>query len=267
MRGVETDIEFAHQWQGETVKLAVKRVVPAGNDSTGAAGFVWLGGFRSDMTGSKATTMVEQAAQMHARSLRFDYSGHGASGGAFENGTISRWVAESLAVIRELTEGPQILLGSSMGGWIALRVVQELAAMGESDRVAGLLLIAPAPDFTVALMEPSFSDDEREQMREQGFIAQESAYSEEPNIITRQLIEDGRRNLVLDKELTLACPVHVLQGMRDPDVPYTHAMRLVEQLVHDEVMITLVKDGDHRLSSEADLELLRRTMQAMSEMN
>jgi len=254
---VETDLTHSHEWNGETVELAVKRA--QGSDNS-LPGFVWLGGFRSDMLGGKAQTMVDEAAALGASSMRFDYSGHGASGGAFRDGTISRWVGESLAVIEAHTKGPQILLGSSMGAWIALRLAQEMGKTGQTERLAGLLLIAPAPDFTAELMEPSFSEEENRQLRENGFIEQPSAYSEEPDLITRDLIEDGRANLVLNAPLALGCPVRILQGMKDPDVPYTHALRLVDHLAQDDVVFTLIKDGDHRLSEPGSLALLRRTM-------
>ena len=254
---METDLTHTHEWNGETVELAVKRA--RGSDNL-LPGFVWLGGFRSDMLGGKAETMVDEAAQLGASSLRFDYSGHGASGGAFRNGTISRWVGESLEVIEAQTEGPQILLGSSMGAWIALRLAQEMKKSGQNSRLAGLVLIAPAPDFTAELMEPFFSCDEKRQLLENGLIEQPSAYSDEPDVITRDLIEDGRNNLVLTGPLTVGCPVRILQGMKDPDVPYTHALKLVDKLAQDDVVISLIKDGDHRLSEPANLALLRRTM-------
>ena len=252
---METDLRHTHTWHGETVELAVKRA--QGSDNS-LPGFVWLGGFRSDMLGGKAETMVEEAALLGASSLRFDYSGHGASGGRFSDGTISRWVTESLAVIEARTEGPQILLGSSMGAWIALRVAQEMKKAGQSSRLAGLILIAPAPDFTAELMEPAFSKDEKRQLRENGLIEQPSAYSDEPDVITRDLIEDGRNNLVLTEPLAVGCPVRILQGMRDPDVPYTHALKLVDNLAQEDVVISLIKHGDHRLSEPENLTLLRR---------
>lgn len=255
---MENDLEITHEWKGDTTTLAVKRASAAGN-----CGFVWLGGFRSDMSGSKATTMVEEAARLGCSSLRFDYSGHGISEGQFEQGTISRWVSESLKVVRDCTAGPQVLVGSSMGGWIALRVAQEFARSGESDRLAGLLLIAPAPDFTSDLMEPEFSDEQRTLLDRQGFITEESAYSNEPNVITKDLIEDGRNNRVLQGALHIGKPIRILQGMKDPDVPYHHAMRLVDRLAQDDVVITLVKDGDHRLSTDDNLDLLRQAMRAM----
>jgi len=223
-------------------------------------GVIWLGGYRSDMTGTKAQVMMDWARNNGQAALRFDYSGHGKSDGKFIDGTISRWLEEALAVFDQHTDGRQILVGSSMGGWIALRLAQELQKRGEKQKLAGILLIAPAPDFTHQLMEPSFSKDQKKELDENGFISEPSEYSDEPNIITRKLIEDGRDNLVLEGIINTGCPVAILQGMKDPDVPYEHAMRLMNHLPSEEVTITLVNDGDHRLSREQDLELLKRTL-------
>ena len=255
---VETRLNHPHHWNAETVDIAIMK--SAGGE---ASGFVWLGGFRSDMDGTKALAMVNEAARLNCASLRFDYSGHGQSGGRFVDGTISRWVSESLAVIENHTEGRQILVGSSMGAWIALRVAQTLKQQGGLERIAALLLIAPAPDFATRLMEPAFSAEQRQEMQDKGFISEPSAYSDEPNIITKALIDDGRDNQVLTGDLALGIPVRILQGMEDPDVPYSHALHLVECLAHDDVQITLIKDGDHRLSRDEDIALLRRTMGQM----
>jgi pimeloyl-ACP methyl ester carboxylesterase len=224
----------------------------------GTPGLVWLGGYRSDMRGTKAEMLDAWAAQAGYACTRHDYSGHGESGGRFEDGTISRWLAESLAVFRETTRGPQILVGSSMGAWIALRMQAELDKAGEGDRVAGMLLIAPAPDFTMELIEPNLSDAHRADLETRGYFEEPSEYAPEPNIYTRALIEDGRANRVLDGIIDTHCPVHVIQGMADPDVPYAHALKLVEHLPADDVTLSLVRDGDHRLSRPQDLELIRR---------
>ncbi|MEN0040641.1 MAG: alpha/beta hydrolase [Pseudomonadota bacterium] len=257
----ESEERLIHEWaSGDTVELAVRRQKPS---EIVTPGFVWLGGFKSDMAGTKADMMVQTAAEIGAPSLRFDYSGHGISGGDFIHGTISRWVDESLAVLRQMTDGPQVLVGSSMGGWIALRLMHRLQELGETERVAALLLIAPAPDFTTDLMEPAFSDAQREALARDGFFEEPTPYSDEPNVITRALIEDGKNNRTLVPGLKLGCPVRILQGMADPDVPHTHALRLVEHLADDDVTMTLVKDGDHRLSREEDLALLARTMRQL----
>ena len=259
---MEIDSTVEHLWNGQSTTLAVKVLAGADNRASADApsGFVWLGGFRSDMAGTKAEKLVECAQELGCAALRFDYSGHGVSGGEFTQGCISRWTAESLEIIRQKTNGPQVLVGSSMGAWIALRVVQELEKLGERDRVAGLLLIAPAPDFTKELMEPEFSDDQRSELESKGYIEEPSEYSDEPTIITKLLIEDGRQNLVLQSGLNVGGPVRILQGMEDPDVPWQHALRVVETLANDDVQVTLVKDGDHRLSRDQDLKLLHKTL-------
>ena len=223
-------------------------------------GLVWLGGFRSDMTGTKAQAMMATAAELDVPGLRFDYSGHGASGGAFEDGTISLWVRETLAVVRAMTEGPVILVGSSMGAWIALRVVAELREAGKTDRMAGLVLVAPAPDFTSRLMEPAFSAQQHEEMVSHGRILEPTPYSDEPNVITQQLIDDGRANTVLAPGLRVGCPVRIIQGTDDPDVPPSHAELLVDHLAQDDVTLTFVQGGDHRLSRDEDIALLRRIL-------
>lgn len=221
---------------------------------------VWLGGYRSDMGGTKALEMDAVAAECGAAALRFDYSGHGQSGGAFADGTISRWLEETLAVIDHVAPGNVVLVGSSMGGWIALRLIQELALRGKNPKVEGVLLIAPAPDFTSELIEPALTDKERQSLAERGFFEEISEYSPEPNIFTRALIEDGRANSVLTGIIETRCPVHILQGMKDPDVPYRHALKIVEFLPADDVVLTLIRDGDHRLSRPQDLQKMRSAL-------
>ncbi|PRD53090.1 alpha/beta hydrolase [Phyllobacterium myrsinacearum] len=226
-------------------------------------GIVWLGGYRSDMLGSKAEWLDQWAEANGHAFLRHDYSGHGESGGAFRDGTISLWLEQSLAVFKKFSAGPQILIGSSMGGWIALRMIEELQKAGEHGRIAGLVLIAPAPDFTCELVEPQLTLDQRRQLAERGYMEEPSEYAPEPYIYTKALLDDGRANQVLKGVIRTGCPVHILQGMEDKDVPYTHALRLVDHLPVDDVTITLVRDGDHRLSRPQDLELLTRTVASM----
>lgn len=230
-----------------------------------APGLVWLGGFRSDMLGTKAETLDRWAHETGHAFIRHDYSGHGESGGAFRDGTISRWLAQSLAVLRQRTAGPHILVGSSMGAWIALRMVQELQKAGEGGRVAGLLLLAPAPDFTVELMEPQLTGAQRRDLHEKGFFEEPSQYSPEPNVYTRALFEDGRENRVLVGTLDTHCPVHILQGMQDPDVPHALALKLVEHLPADDVTLSLIRDGDHRLSRPQDLRLMIAALEGLIE--
>jgi pimeloyl-ACP methyl ester carboxylesterase len=215
---------------------------------------VWLGGFRSDMRSTKATFLDAWAERAGRAFVRFDYAGHGESGGAFEAGTVSLWLEDALAAIEGFAPDRPLLVGSSMGGWLALLATRELLRAGRPP--AGLVLIAPAADFTERLMWDAFPEDVRETILREGAWRQPSAYSDEPYPITRALIEDGRRHLMLGGPIATGCPVHILQGMRDPDVPWTHAMELVEHLPGDDVSVTLIKDGDHRLSRPEDLERL-----------
>ncbi len=254
-----THSEARHTIAVDGAEIAVRTV--AGD----SPGLHWLGGYRSDMTGTKAQALAAWAATNSHAFCRHDYSGHGASGGRFADGTISRWLAESLAVFDRFTTGPQILVGSSMGAWIALRMAQELGRRGEAGRLAGMLLLAPAPDFTSELVEPALTDSERQALATQGYFEEVSEYSPEPNIYTRDLIEDGRANRVLSGIIDTRCPVHIIQGMADPDVPHTHALRLVEHLPADDVTLSLVKDGDHRLSRPQDIEMILSAAQSLVE--
>ena len=231
---------------GETRQIAVLRRHGA------APGLFWLGGYRSEMTGSKAGALDALGAERGLAVTRFDYSGHGRSGGDFRLGTISRWLDEALAVFGT-TSGPQIVVGSSMGGWIALLLAQALRGSG---RLKALVLIAPAVDMTEELMLKGFTHKERRRLAATGLVEQPSAYSDEPYPITRELIEDGRRHLLFGQGIETGCPVTILQGGRDPDVPRAHALRLVQHLLSDPVTFTLVPDGDHRLSRPEDLALL-----------
>ncbi|MFG1398873.1 alpha/beta hydrolase [Roseixanthobacter pseudopolyaromaticivorans] len=223
-------------------------------------GVMWLGGFKSDMMGSKAQTLAHWAAQRGQAYVRFDYSGHGESAGRFEDGTISAWAEEALAVFDRETVGPQILVGSSMGGWMALLLARALAARGES-RLKALVLIAPAPDFTEDLMWARFPPEAQRAILETGRYERPSDYSAEPYVITRALIEDGRQHRVLGAPFAVGCPVRILQGAQDEDVPWQHAMRLVSCLAEDDVVFSLVKDGDHRLSRPEDLERLTAVLE------
>ncbi|GIL02217.1 MAG: 2-hydroxymuconic semialdehyde hydrolase [Alphaproteobacteria bacterium] len=239
-------------------RIAVRRRAGA------SPGFVWLGGYRSDMAGTKAQALDAWCAGRGLACCRHDYSGHGQSGGEFRDGTISRWLEESLAVFDAFTSGPQVLVGSSMGAWIALRMAGELARRGEAARLHAMLLIAPAPDFTEALMWPSLSEAQKRRIERDGFLEAPSQYSDEPNLYTRALFEDGREHLVMSGPIATGCPVHILQGMADPDVPWRHAMRLAELLAGEAVTVTLVKDGDHRLSRPADIDLMLRIAEGLA---
>jgi len=228
-------------------------------------GVVWLGGYKSDMLGTKAEALAAWAAREDRAFLRHDYSGHGESGGAFRDGTVSRWLAESLAVFRAFSRGAQVLVGSSMGAWIALRMVQELRKAGEGERVKGLVLVAPAPDFTAELVEPKMKKADRKALEEKGFFERPSDYGPEPYVYTRALIEDGRANRVLTGPIDTHSPVHVLQGLADADVPYAHALKLVSLLPADDVTVSLIPDGDHRLSRPQDLAMLVKAVEAILE--
>ncbi|WP_237215137.1 alpha/beta hydrolase [Falsiroseomonas oryziterrae] len=220
-------------------------------------GVVFLPGFRSDMQGSKALALRDHCAATGRAMLRFDYSGHGESAGRFEDGTIGQWAADAIAALDALTDGPQIVVGSSMGGWIGLLLARE-----RPERIAGFIGIAPAPDFTETLMWPEFTDAQRAEVMQRGVVHLPSQYGE-PTPVTRALIEDGRRHQVLDAPIPLGCPVRILQGMRDPDVPWRHALRLVDAIAGDDVRLHLIKDGDHRLSRPEDLRLLAETLDAL----
>lgn len=220
-------------------------------------GLVWLGGFNSDMGGTKAVALDAFAAEHGRACVRFDYSGHGESGGAFTDGTIGRWLEEARAVFGAYCEGPQVVVGSSMGGWIALLLARDLAARqarGELLRAwpVGLVLIAPAPDFTEDLMWKELPPDARAAILRDGVWHLPSEYGD-PYPITRALIEDGRDHLLLGGSIAVGCPVRILQGVQDPDVPWRHAFRITERLPADDVVLTLVQDGDHRLSRPQDI--------------
>ncbi len=219
-------------------------------------GLFWLGGFKSDMKGTKAEALDRWAAGEGRASLRFDYSGHGESGGAFMDGTISRWLEESVAVYRRFAKGPQVVIGSSMGGWLALLLARRLADLKGAAPIAGMVLIAPAVDFTEALMWQQFSDAIKRKIKEKGLWMRPSEYGEAPFPITKGLIEDGRNHLLLGGLIETGSPVHILQGVNDPDVPWRHAVELVSRFARDDVVLTLVKDGDHRLSRPEDIERL-----------
>lgn len=214
-------------------------------------GVVFLGGFRSDMTGTKAQHLEAVARAQGRGFLRFDYSGHGQSSGRFEDGAIGDWAEDAAALIAARTEGPQILVGSSMGGWIALLVARALPA-----RVAGLVGIAAAPDFTEDSVWADATPDQRAALTRDGFFALPSEYSDTPYIFTHRLVEDGRRHLVLRAPLALPFPVRLLQGTADADVPVSVALRLLDHAEGQDVRLTLVRGADHRFSTPDCLSLI-----------
>ena len=233
----------------------------------GPAGFFWLSGFKSDMCGTKAEAIAAHANAAGRPCFRFDYSGHGASSGDFAEGTISRWLGEAATAFTTRATGPRIVIGSSMGGWLALLLLRQLGATDPdaASRIRGMVLIAPAVDMTKVLMWDRYSEAVRRAMREQGFYLKPSLYGPEPYLYTLKLIEDGRRHLFLESGLDLPCPTRILQGDADPDVPFEHALRTFHALRGRDIRLTLVKGGDHRLSSPGDIALLTDTVEALAQ--
>ncbi|MGA9601987.1 MAG: alpha/beta fold hydrolase [Methylocystis sp.] len=245
-----------------------RRRRPASESGKTRCGHVWLGGFASDMQGSKASFLDARAAASGRAMLRFDYSGHGESafdvpGGRFEDGSIGDWLEQSLALFLASTEGPQLVIGSSMGAWIALLLAQRLEALGEAKRVLGLLLIAPAVDFTEELLLPSLNEAEKRELAAgSGEIIRPRDRCGSPPL-TRRLLEEGRRHLLLGGPLRSYAPVRILQGVRDEAVPWRHAFRVAEKLAADPAVVTLIAEGDHRLSRPEDMELIAQTLEAL----
>lgn len=223
-----------------------------------APGVVFLGGFMSDMNGTKALALDRFCESRGQAFVRFDYFGHGQSSGAFAEATMSRWRDDALAVFDQLTEGPQVLVGSSLGGWIML-----LLAAARPQRIKALVGIAAAPDATEDLMWAQFPSEIRQRIERDGAATIPSAYNGQGYLITRRLIEDGRRHLIMRSAIAFNGPVRLLHGMRDEDVPWQRSLALAERLAATDVRVTLVKDGDHRLSRDADLALLMRTLAAL----
>jgi pimeloyl-ACP methyl ester carboxylesterase len=234
--------------------LAARRIaylIEAG----GSPGLVWLSGLKSEMTSTKATFVADWARGRGLACTRFDYSGHGQSGGLFEDGTVGRWLQEAREVVLRLTSGPQILIGSSMGGHIALLLLRDLIENrpGDARRIAALLLIAPAWDMTEKLMWERFPESVRKDVMEKGVYLRPSQYADGPYAITRTLIEEGRGHLIGDRPLDPGRPVFVLHGLQDPDVPWEHTLDLVAHLSGDWTRVVAVPDGEHRLSRPEDL--------------
>ena len=220
---------------------------------------LWLGGFRSEMTGTKAEALAAWAAGAGRDFLRFDYFGHGASDGDFEAATVTRWREDALAVIDQLTEGPLLLVGSSMGAWLAA-----LAAMARPGRVKALVLIAPAADFTEKLVRPSLPAEAHAAMAQDGVWRRPSLYDPAGYPITRALIEDGARWSILPGPVAIVSPVRILQGGADPDVPWPHALELANAIKSEDVVFTLIRDGDHRLSRPQDLARIIAAVEEVS---
>ncbi len=214
---------------------------------------VFLGGFASDMTGTKARFLERLCRETGQGYVRFDYTGHGASSGRFADGTMGRWTGDAVAVVDRLVPGPVVLVGSSMGGWIAARVVRE-----RPDRVVGLVTVAAAPDFTEAVVRPRLGPADRATLARRGWLGVPNPYGDEPTVLTRELMEDGRRCVVLDGAgVPLVGPARLLHGLADRDVPWQLSVRLAEAVTSSDVEVVLIKDGDHRLSDERGLARLR----------
>lgn len=221
------------------------------------AGVVWFGGYRSDMLGSKASRLDEFCAGENIPFLRFDYSGHGESGGNFEDGTIGQWAADAQAIIDRVFDRPVIIIGSSMGAWIAV-----LFALARADRVRGAIFIAPAPDFTERLMVPTFTQDDWDAIERHGRLEIASDYGGEPYIYTKAFLDDARKQCVLHQPIKLPGTIRFLHGLRDEVVPLSHVVEFASKIDNQAVHITLLKDGDHRLSTEDNLELLMASVRA-----
>ena len=224
-----------------------------------APGVVFMGGLKSDMTGSKALALEAHCRAVGRAFVRFDYRGHGESSGRFSDGTIGQWHRDALAILDGIAKGRQILVGSSMGGWQML-----LAARARPERVAGLIGIAAAPDFTEDLMWQQFDDAAKARIQADGILQMPSDYDDEPYSISLGLIEDGRNHLLLRGSLALTCPIHLIHGMEDTDVPWQTALRIAETVASEEVSVTLVKGGGHRLSDEVDLARLMTAVESMA---
>lgn len=229
-------------------------VEPGAGD--GRPGVVWFPGFKSEMTSTKASVLSEWTTLRGVACTRFDYSGHGQSGGDFQEGTVGCWLEEAAAVFARLTTGPQVLVGSSMGGYIALLLLRQLKQMQQAARVRALVLIAPAWDMTERLMWNRFPESVRKTIQSDGIYLRPSQYGDEPYAITRSLIEEGRHHLIGTAPFDPGCLVHILHGLQDPDVPWEHTLDLVAHLSGDWTTVSAVPDGDHRLSRPEDLERL-----------
>ena len=230
-----------------------------------ATGTIWLPGFKSEMTSTKVTALVEWATRKGVATTRFDYSGHGQSAGRIEDGTIGRWLEEVRAVFTGLTEGPQVVVGSSMGGYLALLLLRDLLAtdVAAAERIKGLVLIAPAWDMTERLMWARLTDSMRRDIAEKGVYLRPSRYGDGPYPITRALIEEGRQHLLGDAPFDPGRPVHILHGLQDADVPWEHTLDLDAHLDGGWVEVSAIPDGDHRLSRPEDIDVLLRAIERM----
>lgn len=245
LMGPKPPHETLRRADGETIAYNSQ---PANLQRGSAPGVVFLHGLMSDRGGTKAQVLADHCARKGYSFVRFDMFGHGDSSGRFEDGGISRWTEDCLAVLDEVTAGPQILVGSSMGGWVMIK-----AALARSARIAGLVGIAPGPDFTQDLMWPGLTPAQQRDLMRDGVIEVPSEYDDGPYRISRHMIEDGARNMVLGAEIPIRCPVRLLQGQKDTAIPWQRALYLADKLTASDVEVLLIKDGDHRLSRPGDL--------------
>lgn len=256
------------QWLTIDAKSPSRQIAIRNRKGT-TPGIFWLGGFMSDMHGTKAQALDQWAANQGKSCVRFDYSGHGESVGDLKTGTIGGWLEESLAVFTRCCEGPQIIVGSSMGGWLALLLARAFQRIpNPKQTICSLVLIAPAVDFTETLISQQLSAHQRKEIQRQGFLLSPSDDSNQPYCITRQLLEEGRNHLLLNGDrIEVNCPIYILQGMKDNEVPWEHAMQLMSKISSDDMTLTLIKDGDHRLARPKDIESLLATVQRAVDFN
>jgi pimeloyl-ACP methyl ester carboxylesterase len=246
----EIDCPLEHLVRPDGLRLAYRHRPGAGPT------LVFLPGYMSDMEGGKAVALDAWAAGQGRAILRLDYAGCGASDGAFEDGTLASWRDDALFMIDALTDGPLIVIGSSMGGWLAL-----LVALTRPERVVGLVGIAAAPDFT----DWGFTADQVAEMEARGLVMEDSPYGAAPCVTTLVFRNSGQANLLLGREIAIDCPVRLLQGQADPDVPWEVCLRLAAALRSSDVQTLLIKDGDHRLSRDADIALLVQAVASFPE--
>lgn len=255
-----TDQKVSTPQDFQTLNVGNKQTVAYRQFDGKSPGVIFLGGLMSDMSGTKALALEAHCRNVNRAFIRFDYIGHGQSSGNFSDGAIGDWLANTLAVIDNISSGQQILVGSSMGGWQML-----LVALERKERVFGLVGIAAAPDFTEDLMWKKFSDSEKVQILRDGIMYLPSEYNKQGLPVTLKLIEEARNHLILDgSSLDIVCPVHLIHGMCDQDVPWQTALRIAEKLNGRNVAVTLVKNGDHRLNEEADLNRLMAVIDNMA---
>ena len=240
------------------IKVKDEKQIAYSSHEGRSPGVMFLGGFLSNMEGTKACSLELHCRAVGRSFVKFDYMGHGSSSGDFNEGTIGSWTDDAIAVLDQVAKGPQVLVGSSMGGWISL-----LCALARPKEIYGIVCVASAPDFTEDLIWNQLSESQQEEIYKEGILHLNSEYSEEPYVITRDLIEEGRKHLLLDSDISLRCPLRLIHGMKDLDVPWSYSEKLLDSFEGENVNLTLVKDGDHRLSRPQDIKLLIDTVETL----